>query len=172
MGNKDVMCEAVTGSGKTLAFLVPALDRLLKSKSRSGLFLVVLSPTRELASQTFTVVERLLKKIGKFRNLVKILRKLINSKNHFLRIFVQIFKPKINFFFQILTLKCYNMRRWYYQNRRRSRKTRGRQMSRNRHCDPWPIRRLNKKIRSDQTKIKKCRSFDCGRSRSNARYRI
>ena len=74
MGNKDVLCEAVTGSGKTLAFVVPALDRLLKSPPHANrLFLVILSPTRELASQTFAVVERLLAKIGKFRNAFKII---------------------------------------------------------------------------------------------------
>ena len=66
MGNKDVMCEAVTGSGKTLAFVVPALNRLLQLPSENGIAFVVLSPTRELATQTYNVINRLITFIGRF----------------------------------------------------------------------------------------------------------
>jgi ATP-dependent RNA helicase DDX55/SPB4 len=56
MGNKDVMCEAVTGSGKTLAFVLPALNLLLQSKTKtSNIGFLILSPTRELAMQTYSV---------------------------------------------------------------------------------------------------------------------
>jgi ATP-dependent RNA helicase RhlE len=54
----DVVATAQTGTGKTLAFLLPIMDRLLKSAhpetngtSRPKIRAVVLSPTRELAIQ-------------------------------------------------------------------------------------------------------------------------
>ena len=56
--NKDVCVQAVTGSGKTLAFLIPMVEMilrriiLLKKSEVGGL---VISPTRELARQTFNV---------------------------------------------------------------------------------------------------------------------
>ncbi|KAK6507450.1 ATP-dependent rRNA helicase spb4 [Arthrobotrys musiformis] len=64
VGNKDVVVEAVTGSGKTLAFLIPILERLIRSKETRGKgFLegIIISPTRELATQIFGVCEGLLK---------------------------------------------------------------------------------------------------------------
>lgn len=53
LGYKDVVVEAVTGSGKTLAFLLPILEILLKKdlKTKNPLSIVI-SPTRELATQT------------------------------------------------------------------------------------------------------------------------
>ncbi|KAM5223906.1 putative ATP-dependent RNA helicase DDX10 isoform 3-T3 [Hipposideros larvatus] len=59
---KDVLGAAKTGSGKTLAFLVPvkALYRL-QWTSADGLGVLIISPTRELAYQTFEV----LRKVGK-----------------------------------------------------------------------------------------------------------
>ncbi|KAI0225474.1 ATP-dependent rRNA helicase spb4 [Massospora cicadina] len=63
LSNKDVVVEAVTGSGKTLAFLVPILEKLLKlSPGLSGkkVGAIVISPTRELAQQTFKVCTTLL----------------------------------------------------------------------------------------------------------------
>jgi len=60
MGNKDVMCEACTGSGKTLSFVIPSLHRLITAEyTDDGFYLLILSPTRELAHQTFTVITRL-----------------------------------------------------------------------------------------------------------------
>ncbi|KAI5633511.1 DEAD/DEAH box helicase domain-containing protein [Phthorimaea operculella] len=59
---KDVVAEAVTGSGKTLAFVVPLLEMLLK-KEKDGplrkdmIYGVIISPTRELATQIHKVIE-------------------------------------------------------------------------------------------------------------------
>ena len=58
MQNKDVAVEAVTGSGKTLAFVIPVVEMLSKrvqqwTKHEVGA--LVLSPTRELASQIASV---------------------------------------------------------------------------------------------------------------------
>lgn len=57
---KDVVAEAVTGSGKTLAFVVPMLEMLLKKQKDGPLrkdfvYAVIISPTRELATQIFKV---------------------------------------------------------------------------------------------------------------------
>ena len=63
LGNKDVVVEAVTGSGKTLAFLLPMIEKLLgrdelpRKHHISG---IIISPTRELASQIYSVLESLL----------------------------------------------------------------------------------------------------------------
>jgi len=64
--NKDVAAEAVTGSGKTLAFLIPILEHLLKREPKLKEFevgAVVISPTRELASQIQRVLQGLLEKV-------------------------------------------------------------------------------------------------------------
>ncbi|XP_006460355.1 hypothetical protein AGABI2DRAFT_203365 [Agaricus bisporus var. bisporus H97] len=58
MKNKDVVVEAVTGSGKTLAFVVPILERLIRRETRlrrNEVGALVISPTRELASQIHSV---------------------------------------------------------------------------------------------------------------------
>jgi ATP-dependent RNA helicase RhlE len=47
---KDVLATAQTGTGKTLAFLIPVMERLLRSSS-PGIAALVLVPTRELAMQ-------------------------------------------------------------------------------------------------------------------------
>lgn len=55
---RDVSAEACTGSGKTLAFVIPAIELILRRdvplKSRAVGALII-SPTRELANQTFAV---------------------------------------------------------------------------------------------------------------------
>ncbi|KAF3904858.1 hypothetical protein ABW20_dc0106207 [Dactylellina cionopaga] len=64
LGNKDVVVEAVTGSGKTLAFLIPLIERIIRSKETRGkgfLEAIVISPTRELATQIHGVCEGILK---------------------------------------------------------------------------------------------------------------
>ena len=63
---RDVLGSAKTGSGKTLAFLIPMLERLylLRWGPLDGLGAVVISPTRELAVQTFNQ----LREIGKYHN--------------------------------------------------------------------------------------------------------
>uniref|UniRef100_A0A8C5FNJ7 ATP-dependent RNA helicase n=1 Tax=Gadus morhua TaxID=8049 RepID=A0A8C5FNJ7_GADMO len=60
---KDVLGAAKTGSGKTLAFLIPVLESLYRHQwtAMDGLGALIISPTRELAYQTFEV----LRKIGK-----------------------------------------------------------------------------------------------------------
>ncbi|KAI4891407.1 hypothetical protein NFI96_026101 [Prochilodus magdalenae] len=60
---KDVLGAAKTGSGKTLAFLIPVLECLYRHQwtAMDGLGALIISPTRELAYQTFEV----LRKVGK-----------------------------------------------------------------------------------------------------------
>ncbi len=58
LSGRDVIATAETGSGKTLAFLVPMLQRLHggpKSRTRA----LVLSPTREITSQTLAHLQAL-----------------------------------------------------------------------------------------------------------------
>ncbi|KAI0082790.1 DEAD-domain-containing protein [Panus rudis PR-1116 ss-1] len=58
MQNKDVVVEAVTGSGKTLAFVIPILEKLIRRESKlrkNEIGALVISPTRELASQIHSV---------------------------------------------------------------------------------------------------------------------
>jgi len=62
--SRDVAVEAVTGSGKTLAYLIPALETILKFKS--GLNVLVLVPTRELAKQVFDVATKIASHIDGF----------------------------------------------------------------------------------------------------------
>ncbi|PNS18797.1 hypothetical protein CAC42_5336 [Sphaceloma murrayae] len=70
--DSDAFVQAETGSGKTLAYLLPMVQRLLelshnlkastgqKMDRNSGLFAVILAPTRELSKQISTVLEALL----------------------------------------------------------------------------------------------------------------
>ncbi|KAI9816071.1 MAG: ATP-dependent rRNA helicase spb4 [Thelocarpon impressellum] len=63
VGNKDVVVEAVTGSGKTLAFLIPVVQRLLRLEEpikRHHVGAIIVSPTRELATQIHSVLLSLL----------------------------------------------------------------------------------------------------------------
>uniref|UniRef100_A0A915K3S3 ATP-dependent RNA helicase n=1 Tax=Romanomermis culicivorax TaxID=13658 RepID=A0A915K3S3_ROMCU len=54
----DVLGAAITGSGKTLAFIIPILERLWANKwtQMDGLGALIISPTRELALQTYEVL--------------------------------------------------------------------------------------------------------------------
>lgn len=54
----DVLGAAKTGSGKTLAFLIPVIEALWRQQwsSVDGLGALIISPTRELAYQTFEVL--------------------------------------------------------------------------------------------------------------------
>ncbi|EDV25176.1 uncharacterized protein TRIADDRAFT_26030, partial [Trichoplax adhaerens] len=63
LSGRDVLGAAKTGSGKTLAFIIPILELLWQQKwsSMDGIGAIIISPTRELAYQTFEV----LRKIGK-----------------------------------------------------------------------------------------------------------
>ena len=63
--NKDCLAKAKTGTGKTLAFMIPTIEKIVKSmlnkgKQRSDICCLVVSPTRELASQIGTETEKLL----------------------------------------------------------------------------------------------------------------
>lgn len=63
VGNKDVVVEAVTGSGKTLAFLIPVIEKLLRLEEpikKHHVGAIIISPTRELASQIHSVLVQLL----------------------------------------------------------------------------------------------------------------
>ena len=59
----DVIGTAQTGTGKTIAFLIPVLSNLLQSDQQEQA--LILTPTRELATQIQTVVEDLSIKIKK-----------------------------------------------------------------------------------------------------------
>lgn len=71
-GNKDVVVEAVTGSGKTLAFTIPILQKVssrlysaengeIPEALKKGHFLaLIMTPTRELASQIQQVLNSVL----------------------------------------------------------------------------------------------------------------
>lgn len=67
----DAFIQAETGSGKTLAYLLPIVQRIAQISKQmkaagqdfnreSGLFALILAPTRELAKQIDTVLESLL----------------------------------------------------------------------------------------------------------------
>ena len=66
LDRKDVAAEAVTGSGKTLAFLLPILEiltHLEEPLKYNQIGALILSPTRELASQISQVLSKFLEKI-------------------------------------------------------------------------------------------------------------
>ena len=63
LSGKDVLGRARTGTGKTIAFLLPAIERVLRSPDYSEIEdvgILVVSPTRELASQIGDEAEKLL----------------------------------------------------------------------------------------------------------------
>ncbi|KAH7328236.1 putative ATP-dependent RNA helicase DBP7 [Stachybotrys elegans] len=66
----DAFVQAETGSGKTFSYLLPVLHRVLQLTGSaegarihrdSGIFAIVVAPTRELAKQTHTVLEQLIR---------------------------------------------------------------------------------------------------------------
>ncbi|ODV77060.1 ATP-dependent RNA helicase DBP10 [Suhomyces tanzawaensis NRRL Y-17324] len=57
MENRDVVGMARTGSGKTAAFTLPLVEKLKSHSPRVGARAIILSPSRELASQTFKQVK-------------------------------------------------------------------------------------------------------------------
>ena len=57
LSHKDVVVQASTGSGKTLSFLIPIMELLLRRKEplrKHQVGAIVISPTRELATQIMT----------------------------------------------------------------------------------------------------------------------
>ncbi|KAF3068606.1 ATP-dependent RNA helicase DBP7 [Trichoderma lentiforme] len=67
--SSDAFVQAETGSGKTFAYLLPILHRVLLLSAGgeqqihrdSGTFAIIVAPTRELAKQTHTVLEQLIR---------------------------------------------------------------------------------------------------------------
>ena len=77
MGHKDVVVEAVTGSGKTLSYVIPVVERLLRldepiKKHHVGA--IIISPTRELASQISSVLSSLLQFHGPSAAMFRLLK--------------------------------------------------------------------------------------------------
>lgn len=73
-GDDDAFLQAQTGSGKTLAYLLPIVQRVIalsrnddgsttgaNINRNSGLFAIILAPTRELCKQISVVLEKLLR---------------------------------------------------------------------------------------------------------------
>ncbi|KAK4139167.1 ATP-dependent RNA helicase DBP7, partial [Dichotomopilus funicola] len=74
-GDSDAFLQAETGSGKTLAYLLPIVHRIMalslnedgtpkkdtKVHRNSGLFAIILAPTRELCKQIAVVLEKVLR---------------------------------------------------------------------------------------------------------------
>jgi len=63
LSGKDVLGRAQTGTGKTIAFLLPAIERILRSPGydqATDIGILVISPTRELAMQIGNEAEKLL----------------------------------------------------------------------------------------------------------------
>lgn len=66
LSNKDVCVKACTGSGKTLSFVVPLVNKLLslmednqlEGLQNNQVLALLLAPSRELAIQTFKVVDQ------------------------------------------------------------------------------------------------------------------
>ncbi|AWL12267.1 RNA helicase [Saliniradius amylolyticus] len=85
--HKDLIVSSKTGSGKTLAYLIPAIQRVLRTKalSKKDPRVLILAPTRELAKQVFSQLKSLTDGIGlksalvlggeNFNDQVKALRK-------------------------------------------------------------------------------------------------
>lgn len=66
MTGRDVVAMARTGSGKSAAFLLPIIDRLKIRQPKSAVRALILSPTRELAMQTF----KFAREFSKYTNLI------------------------------------------------------------------------------------------------------
>jgi ATP-dependent RNA helicase DDX54/DBP10 len=56
---QDVVGMARTGSGKTAAFVIPMIERLRAHSAKVGARAIILSPSRELALQTLSVVKEM-----------------------------------------------------------------------------------------------------------------
>ncbi len=63
MQGRDLIGLAQTGTGKTAAFVLPVLQRLLQSP-RGRVGALIISPTRELAEQTYEAINKLGKQTG------------------------------------------------------------------------------------------------------------
>ncbi|KAL5557859.1 hypothetical protein UlMin_034070 [Ulmus minor] len=60
LNGRDICGSAITGSGKTAAFSLPTLERLLfRPKRIPAIRVLILTPTRELAAQIVSMIEKL-----------------------------------------------------------------------------------------------------------------
>lgn len=58
LDGRDLLGLAQTGTGKTAAFILPILQYLSNNKSRGQVRALIISPTRELAEQTSSYIEK------------------------------------------------------------------------------------------------------------------
>ncbi|CZS99524.1 related to RNA helicase MSS116 [Rhynchosporium agropyri] len=65
----DCLAQAKTGTGKTIAFLLPAIQTMINKnhKPGSGISLLVISPTRELAMQIAKEATALLQRLPRYK---------------------------------------------------------------------------------------------------------
>lgn len=65
LSKKDALVKSQTGSGKTLAYSIPIIEKLQsitpKIDRSSGVFALVIVPTRELVLQTYSWFSKILK---------------------------------------------------------------------------------------------------------------
>ena len=60
LAGRDICGSAVTGSGKTAAFALPILERLLyRPRQSAAIYVLILTPTRELAVQIHSMITKL-----------------------------------------------------------------------------------------------------------------
>jgi ATP-dependent RNA helicase DDX27 len=60
LNGRDICGSAITGSGKTAAFSLPLLERLMhRSRRVAATYVLVLTPTRELAVQVHSMIQKL-----------------------------------------------------------------------------------------------------------------
>ena len=64
LGGSDIIAAAKTGTGKTAAFSLPALDRLPRGAAKKKPRMLVITPTRELATQIEEVCAAIAKHTG------------------------------------------------------------------------------------------------------------
>ncbi|KAJ4842688.1 DEAD-box ATP-dependent RNA helicase 18 [Turnera subulata] len=72
-GYKDVAVDAATGSGKTLAFVVPLVEILRRSSSPPKplqVMGIIISPTRELSSQIYSVAQPFIATLSNFKSVL------------------------------------------------------------------------------------------------------
>lgn len=69
LSGQDILANAQTGSGKTIAFALPLIEKIKNNTNSSGL---ILTPTRELAKQIFSVVNIILSYHEKIRSILLI----------------------------------------------------------------------------------------------------
>ncbi len=64
LDGKDIFAQAETGSGKTGAFVIPMIEQIMRDNDSDEIYAkeahyVILSPTRELAQQTHSIIEKI-----------------------------------------------------------------------------------------------------------------